>query len=171
MKIVHVVGSERNQLRRVMTETEPDYGDLVAFHGHSCPGLAMGYRMTKAALSFLSNSRSKDEEIVAITENDACGVDALQYLSGCTFGKGNLVFKDYGKQVFTLYNRKSKRGVWVALNLSGIPSKRMRIGKNSSTGCSVHRRANLCLFRKSRLMSRKQQESSILRNVDFAERQ
>ncbi|NOQ43347.1 MAG: formylmethanofuran dehydrogenase, partial [Dehalococcoidia bacterium] len=44
----------------------PSYEDLIAFHGHSCPGLAIGYRMSKAALAFLSGSRAKDEEIVAI---------------------------------------------------------------------------------------------------------
>lgn len=97
------------------------YDDLIAFHGHSCPGLAIGYRMTKAALAFLSDSRAADEELVAIVENDACGVDALQYLSGCTFGKGNLIFKDYGKHVYTLYNRDSRKGVRVAFNARNVP--------------------------------------------------
>jgi formylmethanofuran dehydrogenase subunit E len=97
------------------------YKDIIAFHGHSCPGLAIGYRMTKAGLSFLAGSRSADEELVAIVENDACGVDALQMLSGCTFGKGNLIFKDYGKHVYTLYNRKTKRGVRVVFNDRHVP--------------------------------------------------
>jgi len=100
---------------------DPIYKDLIAFHGHSCPGLAIGYRMSKAALAFLSGSRSIDEEIVAIVENDACGVDALQYLSGCTFGKGNLIFKDYGKQVYTLYNRDSRKGVRVVFDARKVP--------------------------------------------------
>jgi formylmethanofuran dehydrogenase subunit E len=77
--------------------------------------------MTRAALAFLSSSRSADEELVAIVENDACGVDALQYLSGCTFGKGNLIFKDYGKHVYTLYNRKTKRGARVVFNDGHVP--------------------------------------------------
>ena len=97
------------------------YKDIIAFHGHSCPGLAIGYRMTKAGLDFLSGTRADDEEIVAIVENDACGVDALQYLSGCTFGKGNLIFKDYGKQVYILYNRQSKKGVRVLFSPHNIP--------------------------------------------------
>ena len=95
--------------------------DLIGFHGHSCPGLAIGYRMSKAGLDFLSDSRAEDEEIVAIVENDACGVDALQCLSGCTFGKGNLIFKDYGKQVYTLYSRKSGKGVRVVFNDRNMP--------------------------------------------------
>jgi formylmethanofuran dehydrogenase subunit E len=97
-----------------------DYKDIIAFHGHSCPGLAIGYRMSNAALNFLSDSRSEDEELVAIVENNACGVDALQYLSGCTFGKGNLIFKDYGKHVYTLFSRKSKKGVRVLLRDENI---------------------------------------------------
>jgi formylmethanofuran dehydrogenase subunit E len=98
-----------------------DYEKMVAFHGHSCPGLAIGYRMTVAAMAFLAQYRSEDEELVAITENNACGVDALQFISGCTFGKGNLIFKDYGKQAYTFYARKSGRGVRVVLRQDSIP--------------------------------------------------
>ena len=97
------------------------YNKIVAFHGHSCPGLAIGYRMSKAGIDFLSNSRAEDEEIVAIVENDACGVDALQCITGCTFGKGNLIFKDYGKHVYTIYDRKSGKGVRVVLKKDNIP--------------------------------------------------
>ena len=89
------------------------YQEVVKFHGHTCPGLAMGYRMALAAMDALKAVHSGDEEIVAIVENDACGVDALQCLTGCTFGKGNLVFRDYGKQVYTLYSRTTGRGVRV----------------------------------------------------------
>ena len=95
--------------------------EIISFHGHSCPGLTIGYRMAKAAMDYLSDSRAKDEEIVAIVENDACGVDAVQYLTGCTFGKGNLVFKDYGKQVYTFYSRNTGKGVRVAYKKDNIP--------------------------------------------------
>jgi formylmethanofuran dehydrogenase subunit E len=100
---------------------EASYRDIIAFHGHSCPGLAIGYRMAKAGLNFLAGSRSTDEELVAIVENNACGVDALQVLSGCTFGKGNLIFKDYGKHAYTLYDRTTKRGVRVLFNDRAVP--------------------------------------------------
>jgi formylmethanofuran dehydrogenase subunit E len=98
-----------------------EYTEIVEFHGHSCPGLAMGYRMSTAAMTGLGVSRSGDEEIVAIVENDACGVDALQYVSGCTFGKGNLLFRDYGKNVYTLFSRKSGQGMRVVFHGKGVP--------------------------------------------------
>lgn len=87
-----------------------DYADAVRFHGHSCPGLALGYRVAEAALARLGG-RAEDEELVAVVENDACGVDAIQWLTGCTFGKGNLIFRDYGKHVFTFYSRVRQKGV------------------------------------------------------------
>ncbi len=77
--------------------------EVVKFHGHMCPGLAIGYR---AALSALKRfKRAKDEELVAVVENDSCAVDAIQFMTGCTFGKGNLIFRDYGKQVYTFIKR------------------------------------------------------------------
>jgi len=97
------------------------FDEIVEFHGHSCPGVAMGYAMTRRALGFLDQSRSEDEELVAIVENNACGVDALQCMSGCTFGKGNLIFRDYGKHAYTLYSRQTREGVRVKLDRGRVP--------------------------------------------------
>jgi len=100
-----------------------DFSEIVKFHGHNCPGLAIGYRMACAAMKALDTCRAADDEIVAIVENDACGVDALQYVSGCTFGKGNLLFHDYGKQVYTLYSRLTGRGVRVVFHRNELPQE------------------------------------------------
>ena len=97
------------------------YEEIIQFHGHECPGLAMGYRMATAAMNKLDSIRAEDEEIVAIVENDACGVDALQCVTGCTFGKGNLLFHDYGKHVYTIYSRSTRKGVRVLFHGKGIP--------------------------------------------------
>ena len=98
-----------------------EFEQIISFHGHSCPGITIGYRMAKAAMNFLSDSRAKDEEVVAIVENDACGVDAVQCLTGCTFGKGNFIFKDYGKQVYTFYSRNTGKGVRVVYKGGNVP--------------------------------------------------
>jgi formylmethanofuran dehydrogenase subunit E len=116
-----------------------DYKEIVSFHGHECPGLAMGYRMAKAGMKALRALRSQDEEVVAIVENNACGVDALQCITGCTFGKGNLIFRDYGKHVYTLYSRTSGKGVRVVLHGNGIP-KEMRGNRAELTQFILHAR-------------------------------
>jgi formylmethanofuran dehydrogenase subunit E len=92
-----------------------DFKACARFHGHICPGLTIGYRAARAGLEKLKEIRSVDEEIVAITETDACCADAIQVLTGCTFGKGNLIYKDYGKMVFLFFSRKSGKGVRFSL--------------------------------------------------------
>lgn len=79
--------------------------EVVKFHGHSCMGLATGYRVAEAAMQELGSNRDVDEELVAVVENDNCSLDAIQYVTGCTMGKGNLIFKDYGKSVYTFMLR------------------------------------------------------------------
>ncbi|HOV43446.1 MAG TPA: FmdE family protein [Syntrophothermus lipocalidus] len=86
----------------------------VQFHGHICPGLLRGVRVAEFAQHYLGINRDEDEEVVAVVENDACGVDAIQAILGCTFGKGNLIFKDYGKQVYTIISRDQNRAVRIA---------------------------------------------------------
>lgn len=99
------------------------FADVINFHGHSCPGVALGFRMAEAAMNTLGVNRSDDEELVAVVENDACGVDAVQCVTGCTFGKGNLVFRDYGKHAFSLFSRLQQQGVRVVFHGKGIPAE------------------------------------------------
>ncbi len=89
--------------------------EVVKFHGHVCPGLVLGYRVSAFALKELGKKAS-DEEIVAIVENNSCAVDAVQVMTGCTFGKGNLIFRDYGKQVYTFIKRPSGKAIRISID-------------------------------------------------------
>lgn len=85
----------------------------VEFHGHLCPGLTMGMQAAAIALREIG-PHSKDEEIVAVVETDMCGVDAIQVMTGCTFGKGNLLHRDWGKNAYTFYRRSDGKAIRVA---------------------------------------------------------
>lgn len=93
---------------------EDTVAKVAAFHGHTCPGLAMGIRAAEVALERIG-PHSADEEVIAVVETDMCGVDAIQYLTGCTFGKGNLVYRDHGKVVFTFLRRSDRRAVRISM--------------------------------------------------------
>jgi formylmethanofuran dehydrogenase subunit E len=98
-----------------------DLREAAEFHGHLCPGLAIGYRASRGAMERMGIARAYDEEMVCVVENDSCSVDAVQFLTGCTFGKGNLYFRDYGKQVFTFASRQRPgRAVRVSLKAGAI---------------------------------------------------
>ena len=83
----------------------------VEFHGHECPGLAIGFRAAAEASKYIGGGKSEDESIVCVTENDACGVDAVQRILSCTIGKGNLIYRGTGKMAFSFFERKSGRKV------------------------------------------------------------
>lgn len=98
----------------------------IAFHGHSCPGLVIGIRAAELALKKLGDAEKKD--LVAVVETDMCGVDAIQFLTGCTFGKGNLIHKDYGKMAFSFYDRSKNVGFRAVLrqDISGDAGSELR---------------------------------------------
>jgi formylmethanofuran dehydrogenase subunit E len=118
-----------------------DLRDAIQFHGHLCPGLTLGYRVAKAALRELKADRPHDEELVAVVENDSCAVDAVQFITGCTFGKGNFIFRDYGKHVYTFINRRTGQGVRISEDYRGFENdgRFAELGKRQQAGEDVSR--------------------------------
>jgi formylmethanofuran dehydrogenase subunit E len=102
------------------------YDDVVQFHGHSCPGSALGFRVALEALKWLNAAHAEDEVIVAIVENDSCAVDAIQVMTGCTFGKGNLIFKDVGKRAYTFCDRRTGNCVRIVENYKQFESPHLQ---------------------------------------------
>lgn len=100
------------------TAKQTSFPEVTKFHGHVCPGTVIGYRAAKIATREFSSKKSVDEELVAIVENDSCSVDAVQVVTGCTFGKGNLMFRDYGKHVYTFIKRDTGDAVRISLKSS-----------------------------------------------------
>jgi len=94
------------------------------FHGHICPGVAIGVLVAKYAIEN-GFEHSSDEELVAVVETDNCSVDAIQALLGTTFGKGNLIHRDYGKNNFTIFSRKAKKGVRLSLKNTIFDKKKV----------------------------------------------
>lgn len=89
---------------------------LIEFHGHECPGLAIGVRAAEYALREYGDGEQVDPTtLVAVVETDMCGVDAIQFLTGCTYGKGNLIHKDYGKMAFSFHDRAKGKSLRLLL--------------------------------------------------------
>jgi len=89
--------------------------DCAAFHGHECGGLTIGYKASLYAIELLGLEFSADEQVVCIAENDACGLDAIQVMLGCSVGKGNLLFHMRGKSAYSFYERHSGKSVRLVL--------------------------------------------------------
>ena len=83
------------------------------FHGSTCVGIALGTRITLAALRCLGldpheNNRKRT---IAIVEIDRCMADAVQAITGCTPGRRSLKLVDYGKFALTLLDQATSRAV------------------------------------------------------------
>ena len=92
------------------------------FHGHECKGLLSGFMAALYAKRLLGLDFSRDEQIVCISECDACSVDAIQVMLGCTIGRGNLLFHMTGKIAFSFYSRETGKSVRLVLTES-IPDR------------------------------------------------
>jgi formylmethanofuran dehydrogenase subunit E len=105
--------SKLEQQEALMALTSQQIAETIAFHGHVCPGVATGMRVAEVALAHVGRA-SHDEEVVAVVETANCAVDAIQFLVGCTLGKGSLVVKDYGRNRFTFARRSDGRAVRIS---------------------------------------------------------
>jgi len=112
--------------------------ETIAFHGHSCPGLAIGIRAAELALRELDNPL--DQDIVAVVETDMCGVDAIQFLTGATMGKGNLIHRDHGKMAFSFFRRDTGKGFRALLNSTargGMDDEMAELMRKSGAGTAT----------------------------------
>lgn len=106
----------------VISEPTVDLHQLLelglAFHGHKCPAMPMGLRVSLAAMQALRVERTGDSALIALVELDenhcaTCFADGVQVATGCTFGKGNIQKLHYGKWGLTLIDKKRGKAVRV----------------------------------------------------------
>lgn len=87
------------------------------FHGHVCPGIVLGTRLTLAGLRELGmNPHEHNRDLIVFMEIDRCGTDAVQAITGCTLGHRTLKFRDYGKFAATFVHLATMRAVRVAVS-------------------------------------------------------
>jgi formylmethanofuran dehydrogenase subunit E len=90
------------------------------FHGHKCWASTAGVRAGLAALRTLGVQRAASSDalhcVVEIGNNHGaqCFADGIQFVTGCTVGKGNIEKAGWGKLAITLVDKKSERSVRVA---------------------------------------------------------
>jgi formylmethanofuran dehydrogenase subunit E len=90
---------------------DPEFKGAVDFHRHLCLDIAIGYRAAKVLMRQMGDQMKNMKELVALVGNETCALDAIQEVTGCTFGKRNLYLTNIGKPVYILQNTKTGQGV------------------------------------------------------------
>jgi len=89
------------------------------YHGHICFGIAMGTKMSLAALKYLGlDPNVKNKNLIVYAEIDRCMTDAIQVITGCTLGHRTLKYIDYGKFAATFINLTSNEAIRVTIRES-----------------------------------------------------
>ena len=101
-----------------MTEDKEVLLKALEFHGHRCWASVAGVRVGLTALKKLNVKRAGGTQLYGIVEigedhGGMCFADGIQYVTGCTFGKGNIRKQPYGKLGFTLIEKATNRAVRV----------------------------------------------------------
>lgn len=74
--------------------------NVVYYHGHLCPELAVGYRAALVAEREMGLCRDNATEFYIYAENMSSAIEALQLMTGCSIGNQNFFAYDLGKHVY-----------------------------------------------------------------------
>ena len=97
---------------------QEEYKQAGAFHGHFCPGLAIGVRAAWEARKALDPERNG--QLQCLAESAACWLDGIQYVLVATAGNGRLKTDDRGKAAFNFYAPQT--GDSLRLYLKDLPA-------------------------------------------------
>lgn len=110
-----------------MTLSNEEFMSLVekvwAFHTRRAPGIPIAVEMVNRAMEKLGNP----QKLCAIAETRTCLPDAIQFITGCTVGNGDLkVIKEIGRYALSLYDRKNNgKGIRIFVDLNKIDKDKM----------------------------------------------
>lgn len=88
----------------------------IEYHGHECPGLAIGFRACEIAKEKIGLTFAPDEELVCIIELDSCPIDAIKFITGCSVENGDLIINKTGTAAFSFLNEDTGESIRLVLN-------------------------------------------------------
>lgn len=95
-----------------MSEFEFYLKKVGDYHGHTCGGIALGTKMTLAAMKILGlNPGARNKHLIVYVEIDRCMTDAVQVITGCSLGHRSLKHVDYGKFAATFVDTNTGKAL------------------------------------------------------------
>ena len=90
--------------------TDDLINQAITFHGHFGPFLILGLRAGLIGITYLGKNYFELKATVAtnLHPTRSCFIDGIQFVSGCTTGKGNLEIKN-SKEVSVLFTRAEQK--------------------------------------------------------------
>lgn len=99
---------------------------VIDFHGHTCPGIAIGYRVAQIAVRELGIRPTPKSELTATAFTRSCAVDAFQIINHTTYGRGNLHVEEKSQHIYQFQYTETTECIQISVqpemleNLKGI---------------------------------------------------
>lgn len=88
---------------------------VIEFHGHSCPEIALGYRVAQIATRELGIRPTPNSELLIVASTHSCALDAFQVLNQVTYGRGNLIVKEMNSHAYHFQYSDTSEGVQISV--------------------------------------------------------
>jgi formylmethanofuran dehydrogenase subunit E len=88
---------------------------VVDFHGHTCPEIALGYRVAQIAMRELGIRPAPNSELLIIANTHSCALDAFQVLNHVTYGRGNLIVNEKKSYVYHFQYSGTSEGLQISI--------------------------------------------------------
>ncbi|HNV69292.1 MAG TPA: FmdE family protein [Candidatus Ozemobacteraceae bacterium] len=103
-----------HEIRLSFEEYQSELVKAEQFHGHLCPGMYNGVKMSQLARVLLAYPSFPTKDLIVVVEIDRCLTDAICSVTGCKLGRRTLKFRDYGKFAATFCSLERKQGFRLA---------------------------------------------------------
>lgn len=105
---------------------------VIDFHGHTCPEIALGYRVAQIAIRELGIRPASNSELIVTAYTHSCAIDAFQVLNRATYGRGKLRVVEKEQHVYHFQYTGTSEGLQISIQ-SEILEHLVGIHDHSST--------------------------------------
>lgn len=88
---------------------------VIDFHGHTCPEIALGYRVAQIAMRVLGIRPALNSELSVVADTHSCALDAFQILNQVTYGRGNLQVNEKMSHTYHFQYSGTSEGVQISI--------------------------------------------------------
>ena len=88
---------------------------VIDFHGHTCPEIALGYRVAQIAMRELGIRPAPTSVLSVVAYTHSCALDAFQILNQVTYGRGNLTVNETKSHIYHFQYSGTSEGVQISI--------------------------------------------------------
>lgn len=89
---------------------------VTDFHGHTCPGIAIGYRVAVLAQKEMGIRPTSDSELLVKAETRSCALDAFQIINKSTIGRRALMIEDSHQPIYWFHFTGTQEILKITIN-------------------------------------------------------